>query len=80
MGCLMSLRQLEGFVVGVTADRRWEEQAELLSRRGATVVHGPTISTSYLASDENLRRAQNAPCQGKMGLLLRRLRDVIGGS
>lgn len=53
----MSLRQLEGFVVGVTADRRWEEQAELLSRRGATVVHGPTITTLYLASDENLHRA-----------------------
>jgi uroporphyrinogen-III synthase len=54
---LMSLRPLDGFVVGVTADRRWEEQAELLSRRGATVVHGPTITTLYLASDENLRAA-----------------------
>ncbi len=57
MGRLMSLRQLEGFVVGITADRRWEEQAELLSRRGATIVHGPTITTLYLASDENLHRA-----------------------
>jgi uroporphyrinogen-III synthase len=53
----MSLRPLDGFVVGVTADRRWEEQAELLSRRGASVLHGPTITTLYLASDENLRAA-----------------------
>jgi len=52
-----SLRPLEGFVVGITADRRWEEQAELLSRRGATIVHGPTITTLYLASDEHLRQA-----------------------
>ncbi len=53
----MSLRPLDGFVVGITADRRWEEQAELLSRRGASIVHGPTMMTLYLASDENLRRA-----------------------
>ena len=53
----MPLRQLDGFVVGITADRRWEEQAELLSRRGATIVHGPTINTLYLASDDNLRQA-----------------------
>src|SRR5205823_1119605 len=34
---LMSMQPLEGVVVGVTADR-WEEQAELLSRRGAKVL------------------------------------------
>ena len=56
----MSLRPYDGFVVGVTADRRWEEQAELLSRRGASVVHGPTITTLYLASDDNLRQATMA--------------------
>lgn len=56
----MSLRPLEGFVVGVTADRRSTEQAELLERRGASVVHGPTIRTLYLASDEDLRRATDA--------------------
>ncbi|HEX3424831.1 MAG TPA: uroporphyrinogen-III synthase [Acidimicrobiales bacterium] len=57
MDHLVSLRPLDGFVVGITADRRWEEQAELLARRGATVMHGPTITTLYLASDENLRQA-----------------------
>ena len=56
----MSLRPLEGFVVGVTADRRSAEQAELLERRGAAVVYGPTIRTLYLASDDDLRRATQA--------------------
>ncbi len=44
-------------MVGITADRRWEEQAELLRRRGATVVHGPCMETQYLADDDDLRRA-----------------------
>ena len=48
---------LAGYAVGITADRRWEEQAELLSRRGATVLHGPTIRTLPLGSAEDLRRA-----------------------
>ena len=51
------LGPLEGFVVGITADRRWEEQAELLRRRGATVVHGPCMETQYLADDDDLRQA-----------------------
>lgn len=53
----MSLDPLDGFTIGITADRRWEQQAELLTRRGASVLHGPTISTLYLGSDEDLRRA-----------------------
>lgn len=57
---LEPLKPLEGFAVGITADRRWEEQAELLQRRGATVFHGPTIATQYLASDDDLRRATDA--------------------
>lgn len=57
---MVSLRPLDGYVVGITADRRWEEQAELLNRRGATVVHGPTITTLYLADDDTLRRATAA--------------------
>ena len=42
-------------VVGVTADRRWEEQASLLRRRGLEVRHGPTMRTIDLAGDERLR-------------------------
>jgi uroporphyrinogen-III synthase len=51
------LAPLAGFVVGVTAGRRAEEQAALLERRGARVLLGPVMATSYLASDERLRRA-----------------------
>jgi len=53
----MSLLPLDGYVIGITADRRWEEQAELLTRRGASVLHGPTMTTLYLASDHDLRQA-----------------------
>jgi len=53
----MALRPLEGYTVGITADRRWEDQAELLRRRGARVVHGPSIATQYLACDDALREA-----------------------
>ena len=56
----MGLGPLEGYTVGVTADRRWEDQAELLRRRGARVLHGPTMATQYLASDEALRAATAA--------------------
>ena len=51
------LDPLEGYTVGITADRRAGEQAELLRRRGARVVDGPTIATAYLGSDERLRLA-----------------------
>ncbi len=51
----MSDGPLDGFVVGVTADRRASEQAELLRRRGAVVILGPSIETAYLANDEALR-------------------------
>jgi uroporphyrinogen-III synthase len=53
----VSTRPLEGFVVGITADRRSAEQAELLRRRGAEVLHGPSIETAYLSSDDVLRAA-----------------------
>jgi uroporphyrinogen-III synthase len=41
-------RPLAGYTIGVTAHRRWEEQAEMLSRHGGRVVHGPTMSTVLL--------------------------------
>lgn len=43
---------LSGFAVGVTADRRSGEQIELLQRKGATVVHGPTIQTHPLGAEK----------------------------
>jgi uroporphyrinogen-III synthase len=51
------LPDLDGFTIGVTADRRSDEQIELLRRRGAQVVHGPTIRTLPLDAEEALRSA-----------------------
>ena len=51
----MALLPLAGYTIGVTADRRAEEQIELLRRRGASVMHGPVIRTLPLASDSALR-------------------------
>lgn len=56
---------LAGYTVGVTADRRAAEQIELLERRGATVVHAPTIQTHPLGDEgalaERTREALAAP-------------------
>jgi uroporphyrinogen-III synthase len=56
----MSIPPLAGFTVAVTADRRREEQVELLRRRGASVVEGPTIRTEPLGDDEAFRTAIDA--------------------
>ena len=42
---VVKLEPLAGFTVAVTADRRADEQAALLARLGATVLHGPVIRT-----------------------------------
>lgn len=46
---------LEGLTVGITAERRAEEQARLFHTRGAGTLHGPTMSISSLADDPSLR-------------------------
>lgn len=46
--------------VGITADRRWEEQARLFADRGFAVVHGPTMRTIDLSESDALRRATAA--------------------
>ena len=66
----MDLAPLDGFVVGVTADRRVEEQSELLRRRGAVVLHGPAIATNYLVDDEPLRAATAAVIEARPRVLL----------
>jgi uroporphyrinogen-III synthase len=53
-------RPLDGYVIGVTADRRWEEQAELLRRRGAAVVHGAVLRTLPLTDGDDLRETTAA--------------------
>jgi uroporphyrinogen-III synthase len=46
---------LRGRRIAVTADRRWQEQADLFRRRGAEVLHGPTMQTVDLTADARLR-------------------------
>lgn len=48
---------LTGRTVGLTAARRGQELAELLRRRGATVLHGPAIRLVPLTDDARLRAA-----------------------
>jgi uroporphyrinogen-III synthase len=59
----VTLLPLEGFTVGVTADRRASEQAELLRRRGASVVTAPAVTTAYLGCGERLRAATDTILQ-----------------
>ncbi|MGC0364858.1 uroporphyrinogen-III synthase [Rhodococcus sp. 27YEA15] len=47
---------LAGFTVGITASRRAEEFATLLTRRGANVLHAPAIRIIPLADDRELER------------------------
>jgi len=48
---------LAGRRVGITADRRWRAQADLLEDQGAEILHGPTLRTVDLSRDEALHRA-----------------------
>ncbi|MEW6476917.1 MAG: uroporphyrinogen-III synthase [Actinomycetota bacterium] len=48
---------LAGRCVGITADRRWRSQADLLENLGAEIIHGPTLRTVNLSRDEALRQA-----------------------
>jgi uroporphyrinogen-III synthase len=53
----MSLAPLAGYTVGVTADRRRDEQVELLRRRGADVFEAPTVRTVPVVDDAALADA-----------------------
>jgi uroporphyrinogen-III synthase len=59
---------LAGFTVGVTADRRAGEQTELLERRGATVVHAPTIRTHPLADEGELAASTLKALEGPLDI------------
>jgi uroporphyrinogen-III synthase len=54
---------LSGFTVAVTAERRRDEMAVLLQRRGARVVTAPTITIGPLLDDDALHAATDA-CVG----------------
>jgi uroporphyrinogen-III synthase len=46
---------LKGMTIGVTAERRAAQQAELLKKRGAQVLHGPTVRVFSLDEDQALK-------------------------
>lgn len=46
--------QLEGFRIGVTSDRRSQDLIDAFERRGATVVHAPTLRIAHAQHDEPL--------------------------
>lgn len=51
------MNELAGYTVGVTSDRRRDELAALLERRGARVVLAPALRIMPLADDTQLREA-----------------------
>ncbi|MDQ2796291.1 MAG: uroporphyrinogen-III synthase, partial [Actinomycetota bacterium] len=55
----MTVPDLAGWTVGITAARRREELGDALERRGAKVVYGPAIRTVALTDDTQLREATN---------------------
>ena len=44
--------QLEGFRIGVTSDRRSADLIDALARRGAQVLHAPTLRMANAVSDD----------------------------
>ena len=48
-------KSLAGYTLGVTADRRADEQISLLEGRGAKCIHGPTIRTHPLRPEAEIK-------------------------
>ena len=53
----MDVPPLAGLTIGITAERRADEQARLFADRGAATVHGPTLRITSSSEDEDLRAA-----------------------
>lgn len=51
---------LAGRTIGITAQRRADEQARLFRSRGAETVHGPTLSLAPAGDDPQLRAVTDA--------------------
>jgi uroporphyrinogen-III synthase len=60
---------LAGLTIGVTADRRAAEQAQMLEQRGAKVIHGPVLQTAPVEDESQARAVTTA--------LLERPPDVV---
>lgn len=57
MGESTTLKPLAGYTIGVTADRRSDEQISLLAGRGAECLHGPTVRTHPLRPEAEIAAA-----------------------
>lgn len=56
----MDAAVLAGLTIGITAQRRADDQARMFQSRGARTVHGPTLSFSSGGDDPALRAATEA--------------------
>ncbi|HUP84407.1 MAG TPA: uroporphyrinogen-III synthase [Acidimicrobiales bacterium] len=65
----MSPGRLQGLTIGITADRRADEQARMFEQRGARVLHGPVLRTAPVDDQQGARMA--------MAALLRDPPDVL---
>jgi uroporphyrinogen-III synthase len=61
---------LTGYTIGITGHRRWEEQAEMLTRRGGQVVHGPVMHTNLLHDTDATIRATRAALAMEVDLVV----------
>jgi len=62
--------QLEGFRIGVTSDRRSEDLIAAFERRGAEVLHAPTIKMAGVLDDGHLERETRAIIAARPSVLL----------
>jgi uroporphyrinogen-III synthase len=61
---------LSGYTIGVTADRRRDELAGLLERRGARIVLAPALRIVPIADDAELRAATRACLENPPDIVL----------
>jgi uroporphyrinogen-III synthase len=64
------MKELAGYTVGVTADRRRDELAALLERRGARVVLAPALRIVPVADDTELREATRQVLERKPDVVI----------
>lgn len=62
--------QLQGFRIGVTSDRRSGDLIDAFARRGAQVVHAPTIRMANASSDEPVIADTRAIIEARPDVLL----------
>lgn len=62
--------QLVGFRIGVTSDRRSEDLIDALERRGATVMHGPTLRIAHAHLDNPIIDDTRAIIEARPDVLL----------